>query len=289
MGCHDMLRVLCGLFCGGLSFITKLCKGNLLAKYFLSLDLCAERVGILLYFLQNSLMPSLPVPENSSKSNNSPGTASAPAPSASKNTSSLTSPTNRVNTVPFSVLSLRVSQVGNEVEVRFSDQRFIFLSWWLYLYRKSEGLPSIDGCKNPSTIVVRSAKVTGVGIRATVDITWNTGTTSQFPVLYLRVFGPTKALEQERWETQLPEPSGRNPRSGVEQLTLDEKRVADRYRAMLIETMKEYMDEDWISEVPTSLLREMLKYVEIELQSRAVAAQAPGAEASQNDARPNSG
>ena len=121
-----------------------------------------------------------------------------------------------------------------------------------------------------------------------LDITWNTGTTSQFPALYLRVLGPTKALEQERFEKQLPEPSGRNPRSGVEQLTLDEKRVADRYRAMLTETMKEYMDEDWISEVPTSLLREMLRYVEIESQSRATAAQAPVAEASQNDATTNS-
>lgn len=121
-----------------------------------------------------------------------------------------------------------------------------------------------------------------------LDITWSTGTTSQFPALYLRAFGPTKALEQERFEKQLPEPSGRNPRSGVEQLTLDEKRVADRYRAMLTETLKEYMDEDWISEVPTSLLREMLRYVEIESQSRAIAAQAPGAEASQNDATTNS-
>lgn len=181
-----------------------------------------------------------------------------------------------------------MSQSGDEVEVRFSDQRFIFLAWWLYLYRKSEGLPSPDGCKDPSTIVIRSVKVTGVGIRATVDITWNTGTTSQFPALYLRVFGPIGALEQERLEKQLPEPSGRNPRSGVEHLTLDEKRVADRYRGLLKETMKDYMDEDWISEVPTSLLREMLRFVGMELQSRAIAAPAPDAEASQNDATPNS-
>ena len=122
-------------------------------------------------------------------------------------------------------------------------------------------------------------------MRAAVDITWNTGTTSQFPGLWLRVFGPTKALAQDRPEQLLPEPGGRNPRSGVEQLTLDEKRVADRYRAMLMETMKEYMDEDWISEVPPPLLREMVRYVEVELQSKPVASVA---EVSQNDVTPHS-
>ena len=116
-----------------------------------------------------------------------------------------------------------------------------------------------------------------------MDITWNTGTTSPFPALWLRVSGPTEALEQERCEEQLPEPSGRNPRSGVGQLTLDEKRVADRYRAMLMEIMKEYMDEEWIQELPTSLLRETVRYVAVEVQSKPVAAQASVAETFQND------
>ena len=192
--------------------------------------------------------------------------------------------TNRAIFVPFAVQSSRVSQDGDEVEVNFSDQSFTFLTSWLYLSRQSEGLPAPGGCKNPSKIHIKCVKVSGVGVRATVDITWNTGTTSQFPALLLRVFGPTKALGQERCEEQLPELGRRNPRSGVGQLTLDEKRVADRYRAMLMDRMKGYMDEDWIPTAPTSLLKEMVRYVEIEIQNEPVAAQTPAAEASQNGA-----
>ena len=192
--------------------------------------------------------------------------------------------TNRAIFVPFAVQSSRVSQDGDEVEVNFSDQSFTFLTSWLYLSRQSEGLPAPGGCKNPSKIHIKCVKVSGVGVRATVDITWNTGTTSQFPALLLRVFGPTKALGQERYEEQLPELGRRNPRSGVGQLTLDEKRVADRYRAMLMDRMKVYMDEDWIPTAPTSLLKEMVRYVDIEIQNEPVAAQTPAAEASQNGA-----
>ena len=117
-----------------------------------------------------------------------------------------------------------------------------------------------------------------------MEITWNTGTTSQFPALLLRVFGPTKALGQQWCEERLPELGGRNPRSGVGQLTLDEQRVADRYRTMLMDRMKGVMDEEWIPTAPTSLLKEMVRYVEIEIQNEPVAAQTVAAKVSHNDA-----
>ena len=85
-------------------------------------------------------------------------------------------------------------------------------------------------------------------------------------------------------------PGERNPRSGVGWLTLGEKRVRDEYRALLIETLKEYMEEEWLLEVPTPLLREMVEYVELDIQSKNVAASSsPAAEASQNDATADSG
>ena len=209
--------------------------------------------------------------------------AQPPTPSLSKETRS-SSYTNRAIFVPFAVQSSRVSEDGDEVEVQFSDQTFTFLTSWLYPSRQSEGLPAPGGCKNPSKIHTKCVKVSGAGVRATVDITWNTGTTSQFPALLLRVFGPTKALGQERCQERLPELGGRNPRSGVGQLTLDEKRVADRYRAMLIDRIKGYMDEEWISTAPTSLLKEMVRYMEIEIQNEPMAAHTPAAEVSHNDA-----
>ena len=205
-----------------------------------------------------------------------------PAPSFSKRLRS-SSYTRRAIFAPFAVQNLRVSEDGDEVEVRFADRTFTFLTSWLYLSRQSEGLPAPGGCKNPSKIHTTCVKVSGVGVRATVDITWTTGTTSQFPALLLRVFGPTKALERERCEERLPELGGRNPRSGVGQLTLDEKRVADRYRTMLMDRIKEFMDEEWISTAPTSLLKEMVRYVEIETQNKPVAAQTSAVEVSHND------
>lgn len=101
----------------------------------------------------------------------------------------------------FSILSFGKSDYGDEVDLHFSDQRFTFPTWWLYLRRKDESLPSADRafCKNPAEICVHNVKVTGAGIWATVDITWNTGTRSQYPALWLRVLGPTKALGQGRY------------------------------------------------------------------------------------------
>lgn len=78
-------------------------------------------------------------------------------------------------------------------------------------------------------------------------------------------------------------PGGKDPGSGVGQLTWGEKRVRVEYRGMLIDTMKGYMEEEWLLEVPTPLLREMVEYVEVDIQSKNVAASLPVAEASRND------
>ncbi len=119
-------------------------------------------------------------------------------------------------------------------------------------------------------------------------MTWNTGTTTRFPALWLRVLGPTKGLEgreeEGEGEARLPTPGGKNPRSGVGELTVDEKRVRDRYREMLVDVMKEYVEEEWLLEVPTSLLREMVDFVGVEIRSKSVARQASAAGGSQNAA-----
>ena len=230
--------------------------------------------------IQVSPMPLIPVSEKSSKSENLLRTTFTPPQSVSKKPLPPDS-ADPINPVPFAVMDSHISADGDELQLQFSDQTFTFLAWWLYLSRKSEGLPSPDGCKNPSKILVKSVKISGIGIRATVDITWNTGTTSLFPALLLRVFGPTKALEQGRCEEQVRGPGGRNPRSGVGLLTVEERRVAERYRAMLVERMKEYMDEEWILTAPTSLLRGMVRYVDLELQSES---QEPAAVATRSDA-----
>lgn len=179
----------------------------------------------------------------------------------------------------FAVLYFDSSDDGNEVFLRFSDDIFTFPTCWLYSCRKDESVPSLEGifCKNPSKILVHSVKLSGTGIRTTVNITWNTGTTSQFPALWLRVFGPIEALGQTPYYPRLPTPRGKNPQSGVMQWTLPEKRVCDGYRESLMEGMEEYMDNKWLVGMPTPLLREMAEYVELEIQSE-------GAETPSNDA-----
>lgn len=217
-------------------------------------------------------MPPYPVADNSPKPKTPLRTASTPPLSVSKESPAKKSVEPSPFIPPFSVISADLFNNGEEVDLHFSDQSFTFPTSWLHESRKNEGLPSPCGCKNPSVIRIICVKITGAGIRTMVDITWNTGTVSHFPALWLRVLGPTKALEQDLDRARLPVLGGGNPRSGVGQLTLDEKNVAERYRGMLMETMKEYIDEDWLIQAPTSLLREMVRYVEVELQNEPVAA-----------------
>ena len=229
-------------------------------------------------------MPSASVPDKSPRPKSSLRTAFTPSPSLCTESSSSSS-VEPVGLLPLSITSFGKSDDGDEVEVHFSDQSFTFPTWWLHLSRKDEGLPSPEEgfCKNPSEICVRRVKVEGARRWATVNITWNTGTTSKFPALWLRVLGPTKALEQERYHPRLPAPSGKDPRSGVEHLTLGEKRVRDQYRVKLMEIMTEFMEEDWLLDVPTSLLREMVEYVEVELQRESVAAEVLAAKETRNE------
>ena len=235
-------------------------------------------------------MPYCPISESSPKRKSPLRTAFTSLQSISETSSSSSDPKS-ATFVLFSLLNSDKSDDGDEVDLHFSDQEFTFPTWWLYLRRRDESLPSADGVfyKNPAEICVHSVKGTGAGICATVDITWNTGTTSRYPGLWLRVLGPTKAWEQGRYCPRLPAPGGKNPWSGVVQRTLDEKRVADRYRAMLVETMMEYMDKGWLLDVPTSLLREMVEYVDVESQrSNSVAAQGLAVEVFQNDGKAGS-
>ncbi len=195
----------------------------------------------------------------------------------------------------FAVLNIDASFYGDELDAHFSDGSFTFPTWWLYLTRKGEeeeeesGLPHPYGALSltPSEARVIRVQVTGAGVRATADVVWNNGTRTRFPALWLRVLGPTKGVEgreDAEGEARLRTPGGGNPRSGVGGLTVDEKRVRDRYREMLVEVVKEYVGEEWLLEVSTSLLREMVGFVEVEIRSQSVASQASAAEGCQNAA-----
>ncbi len=65
---------------------------------------------------------------------------------------------------------------------------------------------------------------------------------------------------------------------------LGEKRVAGRHRTLLVDTLKLCMDEEWLVQMPTSLLRQMVGYVEMEVLGESVPVQRSAAEASRNDA-----
>ena len=233
-----------------------------------------------------ALMPSGSVPDKRPRAKSPLRTAFTPPLPVSTGLSSSFSSIERVGILPLTIISFGKSDNGDKVGLRFSDRQFTFPTWWLHLSRRDEGLPSPeDGfCKNPAKICVSRVKVTGARRWATVDITWNTGTTSRFPALWLRVLGPTKALEQGRYHPRLPSPVGKDPRSGVEHLTQGEKRVRDQYRERLIDIMTEFMDEDWLLDMSTSLLREMVEYVEVELQRESLAAEALAAKETRDDA-----
>ena len=176
--------------------------------------------------------------------------------------------------IPFSTLGCDKSEEGDEVDLHFSDGSFAFPTWWLYLSRKDESLPAPDGVfsKHPAKICVHRVKVTGEGTKTTVEITWNTGTTSPFPALWLRVLGPTKALDCEPSESRPRTPTGKNPLSGVEELTVVEKQMRDKWRTMLLGLMTSYMDEEWLTDMSASLLREMVRYAEVEAEADEVSA-----------------
>ena len=88
---------------------------------------------------------------------------------------------------------------GNKVTVAFRDGTFVFHSQWLHDARCDEGAArnaSTAICQQPSgTVRVKSVKMSGQGLGATVDIVWDNGASSKFPLAWLRVMAPLVAAK----------------------------------------------------------------------------------------------
>jgi hypothetical protein len=85
---------------------------------------------------------------------------------------------------------------GNKVTVTFPDGEFVYHSQWLHDTRCDGPLGAARNvdtaiCAQPLELVhVTSAKVTRNAGRAELNVSWDNGQTSHFPVEWLRVIAP---------------------------------------------------------------------------------------------------
>nr|POE77926.1 isoform 7 of trimethyllysine dioxygenase, mitochondrial [Quercus suber] len=97
---------------------------------------------------------------------------------------------------PAGVIAHKCSS-GNKVTVAFQDGEFTFHSQWLHDARCDDGASrnadTAIGRQPAETVRLESAKLTTVGPRTCLDVTWNDGLTSTIPIEWLRVMGPIVA------------------------------------------------------------------------------------------------
>ena len=95
---------------------------------------------------------------------------------------------------PSSAPSCEKCTNGDTVTVTFPDQTFVFHSQWLHDARCDDGADKNANtaiCTQPAaTVHVETVQVTGQGTKATLDITWDDGVSSKFPMPWLRVMAP---------------------------------------------------------------------------------------------------
>lgn len=90
---------------------------------------------------------------------------------------------------------------GNKVTVELPDGAFTFHSQWLRDAHCDQGaarnaLTAL--CQQPNqTVRVKSAQVSGSGYNATVDVLWDDGLSSKFPLPWLMVMAPLVAARAE--------------------------------------------------------------------------------------------
>ena len=86
---------------------------------------------------------------------------------------------------------------GNKVTVKFPDSTYIFHSQWLHDARCDDGAArnaTTAICEQAlETVHVEAVQTSGQGMQSTVDITWDDGLSSKFPMLWLRVMAPLVA------------------------------------------------------------------------------------------------
>lgn len=96
-----------------------------------------------------------------------------------------------------SIPSCKKCTNGNKVTVRFPDGEFTFHSQWLHDARCDDGASrNADTaiCQQPTeTVRIDNAEMGNDGPRVTLNVAWNDGVHSKFPIEWLRVMAPIVA------------------------------------------------------------------------------------------------
>lgn len=97
------------------------------------------------------------------------------------------------------ISGIQVIKDGYSITVHFFDATFTFHSQWLHDAEVSSGLskdaPNVYTQKPPNDRILR-AKISGRGLKSSLDVDWADETTSQFPAAWLRVYAPIVAQPQ---------------------------------------------------------------------------------------------
>jgi trimethyllysine dioxygenase len=125
---------------------------------------------------------------------------------------------------PF-ITSCQTSVDKTTLTVQFRDLKFVFHSQWLHDARYDDGPYRVNSIyQQPPTALVKEACVKDHGVGTTLHVTWEDGTTSPFPALWLRVLASRVAkCEGEETANRPPKPRGWQ----VHNLTIPEIRYED--------------------------------------------------------------
>lgn len=119
----------------------------------------------------------------------------------STNGASTNGATSNGHKIPDPNITCKKCTHGNKVTVEFPDGTFIFHSQWLHDARCDDGaarnaLTAL--CQQPaSTVHVESVQMNGQGAKATLDVSWDDGINSKFPLPWLRVMASLVAAKVE--------------------------------------------------------------------------------------------
>jgi trimethyllysine dioxygenase len=99
------------------------------------------------------------------------------------------------NTVPL-IKDCSVSSSKDSLDVSFKDLSVTFHAQWLHDARCDKGserrAPDVF-CQQLKTIYIQQASVSGSGVDTTLDVTWDDGSTTPFPAVWLRLLAPLVA------------------------------------------------------------------------------------------------
>lgn len=91
------------------------------------------------------------------------------------------------------IVNSSVSPSKDTLTVSFHDSTFVFHAQWLHDARCDTGSERREGqvfCQQLDPVHIQNAGVSGSGVKTTLDVTWDDGTTTPFPGVWLRLLGP---------------------------------------------------------------------------------------------------